>query len=127
MPKQKEPGLPPGTLVYVGKKKVQKVSIDVIDYTESKFEEKAIKRVEDCVPFKDKPSITWINVNGIHDINIIQKIGDGFGLHPLILEDVVTTDQRPKSDDYDKYLFIVLKMVYYSPGKDKLNNCRTFL
>ena len=106
-------GLSPGTLVHVGEKKIEKVRIRIIDYDEAHFEETEPKMVEECFPFKDKPTITWINIDGLHDIEIIEKIGKHFDLHPLVLEDIVNTEQRPKIEDFGDHIFVVLKMLYY--------------
>ena len=120
--RSKKAGLPPGTLVYVGKERTDKVIITLIDYDEKNYSEKVLKKVDDCTPFKESKTITWINIDGIHDTNIIEKFGECFNLHPLLLEDIVNTNQRPKMDDYGDYLFVVLKMLYYSDNKEKLNS-----
>lgn len=112
-------GLPPGSLVHVGDSRTAQVKITVIDYDEKNFIEKEVS-VEECFPFKDKPSVTWINIDGVHQIDIIEKIGLHFGLHPLILEDIVNTDQRPKIEDFEDYIFIVLKMLYHSKKDDEI-------
>ncbi len=109
----KTSGLLPGELVYVGDHKTDKVKITVIDYDTDQFQEKELKSIEECFPFKDKPSVTWINVDGIHAAGIIEKIGRNFNLHPLVLEDILNTGQRPKYEDFGGYIFIVLKMLYY--------------
>jgi magnesium transporter len=108
----KKTGLPPGTPVYVGERKDEKVRISVLDYDEKQCQEKEIKDVEECFLFKDTPSVTWINIDGIHKVDIIEKTGKHFGLHPLILEDIVNTEQRPKMEDFGDYIYIVLKMLY---------------
>src|SRR5659263_571953 len=77
-------GLPPGTLLHIGDKKMERTRITLIDYDESHFLEKEVKLVEESFPYKDKPSVTWINIDGIHEIDIIEKIGKYFGVHPLI-------------------------------------------
>ncbi len=105
-------GLPPGSIVHIGEKKTEKVKISVMDYTIGKIDEKEIKKVEECFRFKPKPSVTWINVDGLHDVEVIKKLGDCFEIHPLVLEDIVNTDQRPKMEDFEKYIFFVLKMLY---------------
>ncbi len=105
-------GLPPGTLVHIGEKTTEKVKISVLDYDQKNFQEKELSSVEECFPYKDSPTVSWININGIHQTDIIQKIGDKFGLHPLVQEDIVNTSQRPKMEDYGDYLFVVLKMLY---------------
>jgi magnesium transporter len=106
-------GLPPGTLVHIGEKKTEKAKITIIDYDETQFEEKEAKTIEECFPFKDKPTTTWINIEGVHELAIIEKIGEHFGLHPLLLEDIANTEQRPKMEDYGEYIFIVLKMLFH--------------
>ena len=108
----KSSGLPPGALVHIGEKKTEKIKITVIDYSSTKFQEKEVKKVEDCFSFKRRPTVTWINVDGLHQIDVIEKLGNCFEIHPLVLEDVLNTDQRPKMEDFEKYFFIVLKMLY---------------
>src|SRR3990172_2014872 len=108
----KKSGLPPGTLVHIGEKSGKEVSITVIDYDETHLQEVEIKTIEQCFPFKDKPTVTWINIEGLHQSEIIQGLGDCFGLHPLVMEDILNTDQRPKGEDYKDYLYIVLKMLH---------------
>jgi len=110
----KKAGLPPGTLVHVGERKVGKARITIIDYDEHHFEEKKAKNVEECFPFKDKPTVTWINLDGVHQLEIIEKIGEHFSIHPLVLEDIVNTGQRPKMEDFVDYIFVTLKMLRYS-------------
>jgi magnesium transporter len=119
----KKSGLPPGTPVYVGKKKKdEKVKVTCINYSGKHFEEKDVKNVNDCFPLKDKPTINWINIDGVHKLDNIEKIGKQLKVHPLVLEDIVHTGQRPKMEDFDNYLFIVLKMLQYN---DLENETRT--
>jgi magnesium transporter len=106
-------GLTPGALVHVGKKRIEKVRIRLIDYDEAQLREKEPKTIEECFPFKDLPTVTWVNIDGLHDIEVMEKIGKHFGLHPLVLEDVLNTEQRPKIEDFDDHIFVVLKMLYY--------------
>jgi magnesium transporter len=105
-------GLPPGTLVHVGEERVGKVKITIFDYDEKSYEEKEVKTIEEAFPYKDKQTITWINIDGIHDVDLIRKVGVHFNLHPLVLEDIVNTSQRPKIEDFEDHIFIVLKMLY---------------
>jgi magnesium transporter len=108
----KKVGLSPGELVFVGEKKEEKASIQVIDYTEDKFEEKELESVGQCFPFRDTETVTWINIDGLHEVDILKKLGECYGFHPLILEDILSTGQRPKIEDFENYLFIVLRMLY---------------
>jgi len=105
-------GLPPGTLIHIGKKKAEKTRIRILDYDEKQFEEKEAKSIEECFPFRDTPTVTWINIDGIHDVEIIEKLGSRFGLHPLLMEDIVNTEKRPKMEDFGAYIFIVLRMLF---------------
>jgi len=107
----KKAGLPPGTLVHVGEKHTEAVKITLIDYDENRVEEKMDVSLDACLPFKSLPTVTWINVSGIHDIDIIRQFGEAFDIHPLLLEDIVHTGQRPKLEDSGDYLYIVLKML----------------
>jgi magnesium transporter len=116
----KKIGLPPGTVVHVGEKKTEKVKITIIDYDATELQEKEAKDVEECFPFKDTPTVTWMNIDGIHDVEIIKKIGDHFNLHPLLQEDIVNTTQRPKYEDFDDHLFVVLKMLHYDTENDEI-------
>jgi len=115
--RSKKSGLPPGSMVHIGEKKLGKVKITMIDYDSKKFTEKPAKNPEECSTYRKKPTVTWINVSGIHDTALINDIGKCFNLHPLLLEDIVNTDQRPKMEDYGDYIFIVLKMLY--PDKNE--------
>jgi magnesium transporter len=113
----KSSGLPPGALVHIGERKTDKVKITVIDYSQDIFQETEVKKVEECFPYKRRPTVTWINVDGLHQIDVIEKLGDCFEIHPLVLEDILNTDQRPKIEFFDNYVFIVLKMLY-TDGKN---------
>jgi magnesium transporter len=113
-------GLSPGALVHIGKKKIEKVRIRLIDYDEKQLQEKEPKSVEEGFPFKDLPTVTWINIDGLHDIEVMEKIGKHFNLHPLVLEDILNTEQRPKIEDFDDYIFVVLKMLYCDESEDEI-------
>ncbi len=109
----KKAGLPPGTLVHIGERKLESVRITVIDYDESSFQEKQVANIEDCFEFKTTPTVTWINIDGLHDVEIIEKIGKHYDFHPLVLEDILHTGQRPKFEDLDNYIYIVLMMLRF--------------
>jgi magnesium transporter len=109
--RSKKAGLPPGTLVHIGEKKGEIPKITIMDYDEVHFQEKEVKTIEECFLFKDKPTVTWINIDGLHQVEILEKLGECYGFHPLVLEDILNTDQRPKVEDYSEYIYIVLKML----------------
>jgi magnesium transporter len=106
-------GMAPGTMLFIGEKKQDKASIDIIHYSETELNELRDTTVNQCLVFAKVPGITWMNVNGIHDINQIELLGKCFDLHPMTLEDIVNTTQRPKVEEFSHYLFIVLKMMSY--------------
>ncbi|HSL61756.1 MAG TPA: magnesium/cobalt transporter CorA [Desulfotignum sp.] len=106
-------GQSPGALIFVGTRKMDTVDLCLIDYDDHHLEEKRLPDIRDAVPYKTTGSKTWINVNGLHDAETIGDIGQVFDLHPLVIEDILNTGQRPKMDDYDTYLFIVLKMIRF--------------
>ncbi|MFA5073087.1 MAG: magnesium/cobalt transporter CorA [Nitrospirota bacterium] len=109
-------GLPPETLLYTGDKKNETVTMYVIDYDGLHFEEKQILETDECTSYRDKPTTTWINVDGVHKVSLLEKIGDCFNLHRLVMEDILNTDQRPKMEDYSEYIYIVVKMISNDKG-----------
>ena len=111
-------GLPPGTLVHIGERKAEKVRITIIDYDETQFQEKEVETIEECFSFKDTPAVTWINIEGLHQLDTIEKIGKHFTIHPLVLEDIANTEQRPKMEDFDDYIFLILKMLYFEEDEN---------
>jgi len=116
----KKAGLAPGTLVHDGDKKVEKAKITIIDYDATQFQEKEVETIEECFPFRDTPTITWINIDGLHEVQIIEKIGKHFSIHPLILEDILHTGQRPKMEDFEDHIFLVVKMFYYDEKDNEI-------
>jgi magnesium transporter len=115
-------GLPPGTLVHIGEKKTENVRITTINYTEQEVQETVVEKIEECFPSKEKETVTWTNIDGLHSIEIIEIIGSNFELHPLVLEDILNTGQRPKYEDHEKCLFMVLKMLTYNSECDSIQS-----
>ena len=120
--KPKKIGLDPGSLVYVGDKEKQPVSINLFDYKADHFIEKNILTVEDLLAYKQSETTSWINIDGVHEVEILEKIGKHFDIHPLTLEDILNTNQRPKLDEYPNYLYIVLRMFYLDEKDKSLKN-----
>jgi magnesium transporter len=118
--KKKAAGLPPGTLVYTGEQKHDKVIVNLIDYKGNHVTEREITNPEECMHCTSDDTISWIDVEGIHDVPLIQKLGESLGLHPLVMEDILHVDQRPKMEEYDNYVYIVLKMFHYHKEKDEI-------
>jgi len=115
-------GLPPGTLLHVGEKKAEEVKITIMDYDQTAFQEKEAEAIEECFPFKESPTVTWINIDGLHQVDLIETIGTYFDIHALIQEDILHTGQRPKMEDFDNYILVILKMLYY---EDETSTVRT--
>jgi magnesium transporter len=109
-------GLPPGSLIHIGEKRVKESRIHIIDYDENSLREKNAAALEECYTFKDTDSVTWIDIEGLKDIALLDHLGSCYGLHPLILEDILNTDQRPKLDDMQGYIYVVLKMLDVQPA-----------
>jgi len=116
----KKAGLPPGVLVHVGEKKVESPKVTIFDYDGDHFQEREAASVDECIPFKDTPTVTWINIAGIHDVEILRSLGDCYSIHPLVLEDILNTEQRPKLEDFEAYLFVVAKMLYLESGTSQV-------
>ena len=112
-------GLPPGTLIYIGEKRLEKTKITVINYDQQHYEKRTINTIDECFGYRDTSQTTWINIDGLHDIDLIQQLDEHFGIHALVLEDILNTGQRPKVEVFGNYIFVVLKMIYLSPdGND---------
>ena len=113
-------GLPPGTLVHVGEPRAEKARITAMVYDDSRLLEEELESIGDAFPFSDAPIVTWINVDGIHQVEVVEELGQHLGLHPLVLEDILNPEQRPKMEDLGDYLFIVVRMLDWDDGRDKM-------
>lgn len=108
-------GAAPGTLMHIGEQRIERVRMSVLDYDAATIEERTAESLDDILAYCDGPRATWLNVDGIHDTDIIGRIGQHFNIHPLTLEDILNTNQRPKLEDFGHYLYIVLQMLSYLP------------
>ncbi|MDD3094967.1 MAG: magnesium/cobalt transporter CorA [Candidatus Neomarinimicrobiota bacterium] len=113
-------GLAPGEAVFIGTKKVDMPSLHVIDYHEETLEESHPENIDDIRVPKDRDSVSWINLYGVHDPEMVKSLADKFNLHPLVPEDIVNTGQRPKMEVYDDHLFFVLKMMHYNDKENRI-------
>ena len=118
----KKTGLSPGSMILVGEKKVENVAISVIDYDSERLDSRVLSTVEKAFPFKDTPTITWLNISGLHDVKILEKLGEKYEIHPLVLEDILNTDQRPKVEIFGDYFFVVLKMLSFDEQRDEIEH-----
>lgn len=101
----------PGTTVFVGRQRREQASIDIITFSAETIQEWHRADIETCNACLAGPTISWINVNGIHDTALIEQLGDAFDLHPLTREDIANTSQRPKWEEFDGYAFLAMKML----------------
>jgi len=107
-------GLSPGTVEFVGEQKVDEVRLTVWDYDKESVEIHEPATVEDCFQYRDTTRVSWINIDGLHDTEMLKRIGEHYGLHSLVLEDIVHTHQRPKIEDFDTYIYVVIRMLDYN-------------
>ena len=122
----KKIGLPPGALVYVGDADVDvstldKPTVTIIAYDAAELTEKVLS-LDELTAFKldtytQAGKKLWLNVHGVHDATLIKLVGDLFHLHPLVVEDILNTEQRPKIDEFDDYVFLETRCFRY----DKLS------
>jgi magnesium transporter len=115
-------GLPPGTLVHIGTQHVDRAQIRAVIYNRERIEEHDVTDPAQCRMLADQPGVTWIDVDGVHDVDLVRNLGQQFGLHPLVLEDIVNTGERSKVLDFGDYLFIILKMVYFDAQEDEISS-----
>jgi magnesium transporter len=115
-------GASPGTLIHIGEQKVDETRMTLIDYDEEHLQERVLDSIEEAFPLKDLPTVTWINIDGLHQLDIIEKVGQHFNIHPLVLEDIVNTGQRPKTEEFENLIFVVLKMLHYNENSEKITS-----
>lgn len=115
-------GLPPGTMVYTGKEQQEPLNITVLDYDPETITDYPDSTPESCAAFKQARTVSWINIVGLNDTKAIGQIGAEFGIHPLVLEDILHTTQRPKLDDLGEYIFMVMRMLYLEPDNDEIHS-----
>ena len=108
-------GQPPGTLVHVGEQRTSPVTISVIAYDKDHVTERTNLSIGEAAAPREEDRISWINVTGVHNPTVIGDLGEYFGIHPLVQEDILNTTQRPKLEDFESYLFLVIKMLYQAP------------
>ena len=107
----KKPGAAPGELVHTGPQKVEQVRIHFIQYQDGMLQEKVLENVQEAFPVSEAPIVTWVNIDGLHEVDLIRQVGERLSIHPLVLEDIVTVGQRPKVEEHEGYLYLVLPML----------------
>jgi magnesium transporter len=117
--KARKAGLSPGTLDK--DPSFNKSEISFIYYDPTHLEERKISTLEECFHYKEKEGVIWINIDGVKNVEVMEKLGEIFHLHPLLLEDIAAGGQRPKLDDYEDHLFIIVKMLRYDEEKKEID------
>lgn len=105
-------GLPPGSLIHIGDVLETVTRMSVIDYSAENYEEKKIQSIEEILKYKDSNTVTWVIIEGLTNVDMVERIGAMFDIHQLVLEDILNTHQRPKFEEYDDHLYIVLKCLF---------------
>jgi len=114
-------GMPPGSLVYTEDKEHLPARITITSYNETNFVETELDSFSECLPMGDPNEVTWINISGLHQVKNLEKLGECFNIHPLVLEDILDIEQRPKIEDYDNYLYIVLTTIGQAPESEEIS------
>lgn len=114
-------GLPPGTAIHIGEVKTERVRITVTDYNQDRYESMDVDNVQACQVFAARSdTVTWVNIDGLHEVDVLERVGQCFQLHPLTIEDILNTNQRPKLDIYEDYIYLVLKMPEFDHGNGEI-------
>ncbi len=117
----KKAGQPPGTLIApAGEKPSVPVRITIMDYDQSSFQEKTVESIAACAPFRQTDTVTWINIDALTNVKVIEQVGSCFAIHPLILEDLLNTGQRPKIEEMEGYVYVTLKMLQWHQHDDSV-------
>lgn len=109
-------GLGPGSLIHVGEILDPVCNMSVVDYSKGQYEERKLEAIDEVINYKDSETVTWLTIEGLANVGIVERIGEIFGVHQLVLEDILNTNQRPKFEEYDNHLYIVLKCLL--PGDE---------
>ena len=118
--RSKKVGQPPGSLIPVGDQQLKPAKVTVIDYDASNLTERTLEDLTECCRYKDSPTVTWINLDSVSDARTVHNVGEHFDLHPLVVEDILNTDQRPRLEDFGQYIYISLKMLRLDPQDKSL-------
>ncbi len=117
---RKAPGSAPGTLLHTGARKVDAVRIRLIDYDAESIEEQTLASIEESFAAADGEPVSWINVDGLHEVSILEAVGNRYGIHGLALEDVLSTSQRPKVEEFEDHFLVILKMLSFDDKTESI-------
>lgn len=114
-------GLPPGSLVHVGSRRTENVAITVLEYDETELRQIHVEDPAELAYYRDSEKTSWVNIDGLHDAKLLGAVGSVFGLHPLVLEDMLNTEERPKIEAYGDYTFIAVKQLFINESTGELD------
>jgi magnesium transporter len=117
---RREPGTSPGTLTYRGEQLVDRAGVQVTAYDSDRINDVEVQEIGQISWFREQFPVTWVNLAGLHDTALLERLGTAFGLHPLLMEDVLNTEHRPKLEFYPEHLFFVVKMLRWDPEQDDI-------
>ncbi|WP_350179201.1 magnesium/cobalt transporter CorA [Phaeodactylibacter sp.] len=117
--KRQNTGLAPGSLVFTGQKKMEEVQVSLIEYS-TQGEVREQKAKGKIPPSSEEAVVRWYDVRGLHDVALIEELGNKFNVHPLALEDILDTHQRPKFEDYENGLFLILQALSYNEAEQRV-------
>ena len=118
--RSKKAGMLPGTLVHVGIQKTDKVHINLVHFQENLLVEEEFEKIESCFPYLNLDGVVWISIRGLHQVEVIQELGNHLGLHPLLQEDLLNTAQRPKIETHEGCIFMIMKSLSLNQGDGDL-------
>jgi magnesium transporter len=119
--RNKKKDLSPGSSVFTGDKKVDEIVVTIFNYNEQQFEEKKIESIDELTHLKEKAKTLWVNIAGLHDVTLIEKVCEIFGIHSLAIEDILNVNHSPKIEEHDNFLFLILKVIEFDKSKHELN------
>jgi magnesium transporter len=110
-------GLPPGTVVHIGEQKIEKIKVTLTEYNQERYNTFELKTVEEIIPHAHTQDVTWTNICGLHETDVIKSLGEKFNIHPLVVEDILNTETRPKIELTENYIFVAMKLLTYNNTK----------
>lgn len=118
--KQKSKGAAPGSLIFIGRQKIEQNKINTIQYNAEYIKEGELKNLDKITEYLSPNHVTWISIHGLHNTPLIEQMGKKFDIPALVLEDILNTDERPKMNEDDKHIFVILKCLSYSKETKKI-------
>lgn len=125
--KNHKQNLPPGTVIYTGTKSTKELILEVFDYNIDHLENRRLQSIEESFTFEMEDHVTWINLNGLNHTAEIENLCKHFQIHPLTQEDLVSVRQRPKVEDFDDYMMVVVKMLYFDADHELTTEHLSFI